>query len=89
MGVLEISMFLILGIGPDQMAKIWRYHYTGHKRKNEYRTKNQGIGLPIARAYAQYLGGHVEIKSLHGIGCDTYLKLAHIVPRDGSYSFRI
>lgn len=77
------------GIGPDQMAKIWRYHYTGHKRKNEYRTKNQGIGLPIARAYAQYLGGQVEIKSMHGIGCDTYLKLAHIDPRDGSYSFRI
>ena len=71
------------------MDKIWRYHYTSHKKSRNWPTStNQGIGLPIARAYAHYLGGEVEMKSLHGIGCDTYLKLAHIDPRVG-HSFRI
>lgn len=69
------------GISPGQLEKIWRYHYT--KKDGQ-----KGIGLPIAKAYAEYLGGSLEIKSLNGIGSDTYLKLQHVDPRNGK-PFRI
>lgn len=69
------------GISPGQLEKIWRYHYTKKDGLN-------GIGLPIAKAYAEYLGGSLEIKSLNGIGSDTYLKLQHVDPRNGK-PFRI
>lgn len=69
------------GISPGQLEKIWRYHYTKKDGQN-------GIGLPIAKAYAEYLGGSLEIKSLNGIGSDTYLKLQHVDPRNGK-PFRI
>lgn len=46
-----------------------------------------GFGLPTARAYAEYLGGVLEIQSMQGIGTDVYLRLKHI---DGKHeSFRI
>ncbi|KAI6247930.1 [3-methyl-2-oxobutanoate dehydrogenase [lipoamide]] kinase, mitochondrial [Erysiphe necator] len=34
-----------------------------------------GYGLPLARTYAQYFGGSVCVHSLHGWGCDVYLRL--------------
>jgi len=74
------------GIAPDQMKKIWHYGHTGHKRNKKQHQNSQGIGLPLSRAYAQYLGGSIDIKSLHGIGCDTYVKLARIDTIEG---FRI
>ena len=78
--VLVVSFYLV-GISPGQLEKIWRYHYTKKDGQN-------GIGLPIAKAYAEYLGGSLEIKSLNGIGSDTYLKLQHVDPRNGK-PFRI
>lgn len=47
-----------------------------------------GIGLPISKAYAEYLGGSLEIKTMDGIGTDVYLTLKHIDPVQG-HSFRI
>ena len=47
-----------------------------------------GIGLPISKAYAEYLGGSLEIKTMSGIGTDVYLTLKHIDPHHG-HSFRI
>jgi len=47
-----------------------------------------GVGLPIARAYAEYLGGSLEIRTLEKIGTDVYLTLKHIDPMEG-HSFRI
>jgi len=73
------------GIAPDQMKKIWHYGHTGHKF-NKKQQNSPGIGLPLSRAYANYLGGSIDIKSLHGIGCDTYVKLARIDTIEG---FRI
>lgn len=34
-----------------------------------------GYGLPLGRAYAEYFGGGIEVKSLWGWGTDVYLKL--------------
>lgn len=46
-----------------------------------------GFGLPTTRAYAEYLGGSLDLVSMQGIGTDVYLRLKHI---DGKMeSFRI
>ena len=35
----------------------------------------QGFGLPIARLYARYFGGDLQILSMEGYGTDAYLHL--------------
>lgn len=34
-----------------------------------------GCGLPLARLYAQYFGGHIDLKSMEGWGTDAYVHL--------------
>lgn len=34
--------------------------------------------LPLARIYAQYFGGSLNLMSLYGHGCDLFLKLKDI-----------
>jgi len=41
-----------------------------------------GFGLPTSSAYAQYLGGSLEIQSLQGLGTDVYLRLKHLESPD-------
>lgn len=38
-----------------------------------------GYGLPIARLYARYLGGDLEVQSLEGRGTDAYVYLKVII----------
>ena len=46
-----------------------------------------GFGIPTTKAYAEYLGGSLDLVSMQGIGTDVYLRLKHI---DGKLeSFRI
>ena len=37
-----------------------------------------GYGLPLARIYANYFGGSMNLMSLYGHGCDVFLKLKQI-----------
>ncbi|MPC15100.1 [3-methyl-2-oxobutanoate dehydrogenase [lipoamide]] kinase, mitochondrial [Portunus trituberculatus] len=37
-----------------------------------------GFGLPTSRAYAEYMGGSLDIQAMQGIGTDVYLRLKHI-----------
>jgi len=37
-----------------------------------------GVGLPLARLYARYFGGDLDIKSLDGYGTDVYLSLPRL-----------
>lgn len=37
-----------------------------------------GYGLPLARLYATFFGGSLELKSLHGHGTDVFLKLRNL-----------
>jgi len=91
------------GMKSDVINKIWRYHFTTARGRsnyggvgdllsmansNEKELAGYGIGLPISKAYAEYLGGNLEIKSMSGIGTDVYLTLKHIDPHKG-HSFRI
>lgn len=46
-----------------------------------------GFGLPTSRAYAEYMGGNLEIQAMQGIGTDVYLRLKHI--NSPSANFRI
>eukprot|EP00053_Salpingoeca_punica_P016898 m.161376 g.161376 ORF g.161376 m.161376 type:complete len:471 (-) comp17066_c2_seq3:1013-2425(-) len=34
-----------------------------------------GFGLPMSRAYAEYFGGELTVISMHGLGCDVFLRL--------------
>lgn len=46
-----------------------------------------GFGLPVSKAYAEYLGGTLNLETMQGIGSDIFLRLRHI---DGKQeSFRI
>ncbi|KAK3084269.1 hypothetical protein FSP39_010860 [Pinctada imbricata] len=46
-----------------------------------------GFGLPIAKSYAEFLGGSLELQTMQGIGTDVFIRLRHI---DGKYdSYRI
>lgn len=44
-----------------------------------------GFGLPTSRAYAQYMGGNLEIQTMQGIGTDVYLRIKHINSKFGSF----
>lgn len=42
----------------------------------------RGIGLPMSRLYAKFLGGHLTMVNLPGLGVDAYLFLPRIDPAD-------
>lgn len=72
------------GIAHDKLSKIWEYGFSTAKFPN-YGEKNQqplmhgyGLGLPLARIYARYFGGDLEVNSMDGYGTDIYLKLNRI-----------
>ena len=37
-----------------------------------------GFGLPMSKAYAEYLGGSLQVVSLQGLGTDVLLRLKHL-----------
>jgi len=44
----------------------------------------RGIGLPLSRLYAKYLGGSLEVVNLPGLGVDSFLFLPRIDPDQAS-----
>ena len=51
-----------------------------HQARSRPALSGYGMGLPLSRLYAQYLGGRLDLRSLEGHGTDAYL----YVPRLGS-----
>lgn len=41
-----------------------------------------GFGLPTSCAYAQYLGGSLQLVTMQGLGTDVYLRLKHLESKD-------
>ncbi|ORY64875.1 branched-chain alpha-ketoacid dehydrogenase [Pseudomassariella vexata] len=77
------------GIASDILPRIWGYSFTTFSEEEELFGTSMlsgaggggsslaglGYGLPLSRAYANYFGGDIAVQSLHGWGCDVYLKL--------------
>ena len=74
------------GIPPSALDKIWNYHFTTSRGKesnsnmpnlnpnyDEKGLAGYGIGLPVSKAYAEYMGGSLEIKSMDGIGSGMFI----------------
>ena len=79
------------GIPLSQVRRIWQYAYTTAPTPLlELDTSGTapttrrsalagfGMGLPLSRLYAQYLGGRLDVRSLEGHGTDCYLHLSRL-----------
>ncbi|KAH3886542.1 3-methyl-2-oxobutanoate dehydrogenase [lipoamide] kinase, mitochondrial-like [Dreissena polymorpha] len=44
-----------------------------------------GFGLPMSRAYAEFLGGSLTMETMQGLGTDVYLRLKRITEDDESF----
>mmetsp|Transcript_14973 Transcript_14973/g.44879 ORF Transcript_14973/g.44879 Transcript_14973/m.44879 type:complete len:446 (+) Transcript_14973:85-1422(+) len=66
--------------------KIWSYQFSTSKQQYEDYAGGEsplsgwGMGLPLARLYARYLGGTLGVMNMPGIGVDAYLFLSRIAP---------
>jgi signal transduction histidine kinase len=65
---------------PFQVGKrVWSYLYSTVQRdKGPSELAGYGIGLPMSRLYARYLGGSLDLRSWPGYGTDAYLFLPRI-----------
>jgi len=53
-----------------------------HSAANDSPMAGFGFGLPMARLYARYLGGELDIYSMPGYGTDTYIRLKPITEQE-------
>lgn len=76
------------GIKRSLTSKIFSYTYTTASIGRTHGTSGLvgaplagfGYGLPIARLYARYFGGDVEVHSMDGYGTDAYVFLHKLAP---------
>ncbi|CAK0873573.1 unnamed protein product, partial [Prorocentrum cordatum] len=61
-------------------SRVWSYLYSTARRDNKAPTQlaGYGVGLPMSRLYARYLGGSLDLRSWPGYGTDAYLVLPRI-----------
>jgi len=65
------------GIPMHVGTRIWSYMYTTASGKATP-LAGHGVGLPLSRLYARYLGGSLDLVSLPGYGTDAYLSLPRV-----------
>lgn len=92
------------GIPFDVGKHVWSYLYTTKKKCKDNNTDLEksgatelggfGVGLPLSRLYAKYLGGSLNLVSLPGYGTHAYLhlprlpqELVEVVPRRAPHGF--
>eukprot|EP00123_Amoebidium_parasiticum_P013875 comp22202_c0_seq1/m.32649 comp22202_c0_seq1/g.32649 ORF comp22202_c0_seq1/g.32649 comp22202_c0_seq1/m.32649 type:complete len:384 (-) comp22202_c0_seq1:168-1319(-) len=74
------------GIDPEHFDAVWDYTYTSHRHNSPVPHLSEwnpadplaagpGFGLPMAQIYSSYFGGSLRLFTLHGYGCDTFIKL--------------
>jgi len=72
------------GVPVEHLGRIWEYMYTTTptKLQSTFNTSTPlsgpGMGLPLCRLYAQYLGGSLHLMSMPRVGTDVYLYLNRI-----------
>lgn len=64
------------GIPFDVGQHVWSYTYTTADHSTEL--AGYGVGLPLSRLYARYLGGSLDLVSLPGYGTNAYLFLPRL-----------
>lgn len=82
------------GIPFDVGQHVWSYLYTTADKDRTGYLAGHGVGLPISRLYANYLGGSLNLVSLPGFGTHAYIyfprlvsNLVEVVPdKDHSWS---
>jgi len=74
------------GVPFGKADEIWSYRFSTSKQPvQEYLESGSplagwGVGLPLGRLYARYLGGSLELMNVPGTGVDAYLFLRRIAP---------
>jgi len=81
------------GVSFGNSEKIWSYQFSTSAQPFEVYAdgcsplSGWGMGLPVSRLYAEYLGGKLELMNMPGIGVDAYLFLKRIsLQTDGNTS---
>jgi len=71
---------LARGIPFDVGAHVWSYMYSTARKQAEGATPiaGYGVGLPLSRLYARYLGGSLDLISWPGYGTDVHLFLPRL-----------
>ncbi|CAK9025761.1 [Pyruvate dehydrogenase (acetyl-transferring)] kinase isozyme 4 [Durusdinium trenchii] len=67
--------------GIPRGVNAWLYLYTTAKNGaygGEKRLAGHGVGLPLSRLYARYLGGALDLVSLPGYGTHAYVNLPRV-----------
>eukprot|EP00929_Paragymnodinium_shiwhaense_P119319 TRINITY_DN91201_c0_g1_i1.p1 TRINITY_DN91201_c0_g1~~TRINITY_DN91201_c0_g1_i1.p1 ORF type:complete len:494 (-),score=90.94 TRINITY_DN91201_c0_g1_i1:129-1610(-) len=82
------------GIPFDVGQHVWSYLYTTAEKGKATQLAGYGVGLPLSRLYARYLGGSLNLVSLPGYGTHAYLYLprltseqVEVVPANTKYRF--
>lgn len=70
------------GIPQKELPRIWSYLYGATARSTKVMSatalSGYGIGLPLSRLHARYLGGDLRLESYPGFGTDVHLHLPTI-----------
>jgi len=84
------------GIPFDVGERVWSYFYGAAANKwsaSATPLAGYGVGLPLSRLHARYLGGQLEIRSFPGYGTDAFLLLPRLeadqveeIPRSSTFS---
>jgi len=86
-GQIVIRVHDVAGGIPFSVAdKVWSYMYSTAPQGKEGSSFSQqgtplagyGVGLPLSRLYARYLGGSLHLMSMPGVGTSAYLYLKRL-----------
>lgn len=72
------------GLPTGPVERVWSYGFSTTAESiiptNSSPLMGRGLGLPLSRLYAGYLGGSLEVMNVTGVGVDAYLFLERINP---------
>jgi signal transduction histidine kinase len=64
------------GLPKSVERRLWEYGFTtANKSRRENQIAGYGVGLPLARLYARYFGGDINIHHMYGHGSEVLINL--------------